>query len=88
MVPLLVMAALQVDSALLESQTFDEAVHLTAGYRYWLTGRFSMNREHPPLQKLLSALPLLLRHCVQLMQAVDQPLLLGLRQAIEARLLT
>jgi len=59
-VPLLVMAALQVDSALLESQTFDEAVHLTAGYRYWLTGRFSMNREHPPLQKLLSALPLLL----------------------------
>ena len=54
------MAALQVDSALLESQTFDEGVHLTAGYRYWLTGRFSMNREHPPLQKLLSALPLLL----------------------------
>lgn len=60
MVPLLVLAALQVDSALRESQTFDEALHLTAGYRYWLTGRFSMNREHPPLQKLLSALPLLL----------------------------
>ncbi len=42
-----------------ESQTFDEAVHLTAGYRYWKTGAFEMNREHPPLQKLLSAAALL-----------------------------
>lgn len=53
------MAALQITSILQESQTYDEAVHLTAGYRYWLTGHFQMNGEHPPLQKLLSALPLL-----------------------------
>jgi len=59
-VPLLLLAALQVSSALLESQTFDEGVHLVAGYRYWRTGDFSLNVEHPPLQKLLSAAPLLL----------------------------
>lgn len=54
-----VMALVQVSSVRQESQTFDESVHLAAGYRYWKTGAFEMNREHPPLQKLLSALPLL-----------------------------
>jgi len=39
--------------------TFDEAVHLTAGYSYWRTGDFRINRETPPLMKLLWALPLL-----------------------------
>lgn len=58
-VPILSMAALQVASIRLESQTFDEGVHLAAGYRYWRTGDFSLNAEHPPLQKLLSAAPLL-----------------------------
>lgn len=56
--PLLLMTTLQISSIVLESQTFDEAVHLTAGYRYWRTGHFNLNWEHPPLQKLLSALPL------------------------------
>lgn len=56
------MASLQITSILQESQTFDEAVHLTAGYRYWRTGHFNLNMEHPPLQKLLSAAPLLLVH--------------------------
>jgi len=42
------------------SQTFDEAVHLTAGYSYLATGDFRLNPEHPPLIKLLSALPLYL----------------------------
>lgn len=41
--------------------TFDEAVHLTAGYAYWTTGRFHLNREDPPLMKLLWALPVVLR---------------------------
>ena len=41
------------------SPTFDEAVHLTAGYSYWRTGDFRMNRETPPLMKLLWAVPLL-----------------------------
>ena len=54
------MLGLQVDSARRESATFDEAVHLAAGYRYWRTGSFKLNTEHPPLQKLLSAAPLLL----------------------------
>jgi hypothetical protein len=40
--------------------TFDEAVHLAAGYSYWTTGDFRMNREDPPLLKLLWALPLVL----------------------------
>ena len=40
------------------SPIFDEAVHLTAGYSYWRTGDFRINRETPPLMKLLWAIPL------------------------------
>lgn len=40
--------------------TFDEAAHLAAGYGYWTAGAFSLNPEHPPLLKLLWALPLVL----------------------------
>ena len=39
--------------------TFDEPVHLAAGYSYWAIGDFRMNREDPPLLKLLWAAPLL-----------------------------
>lgn len=53
------MAVLQFATARQESATFDEGVHLAAGYRYWRTGNYSLNVEHPPLQKLLSAAPLL-----------------------------
>jgi Dolichyl-phosphate-mannose-protein mannosyltransferase len=42
------------------SQTFDEAAHLAAGYSYWATGDFRLNTEHPPLLKLLWALPIYL----------------------------
>ena len=38
--------------------TFDEPVHLAAGYSYWATGSFRLNPEHPPLLKLLWAAPL------------------------------
>jgi hypothetical protein len=41
------------------SQTFDEAVHLGAGYSYWKTGDFRLNIETPPLSKLIASLPLL-----------------------------
>src|SRR5262245_25670893 len=41
------------------SATSDEAVHLASGYSYWLTRDFRMNPEHPPLAKLIAALPLL-----------------------------
>ncbi len=40
--------------------TFDEPVHLAAGYSYWATGSFKLNREDPPLLKLLWAAPLAL----------------------------
>jgi hypothetical protein len=42
------------------SQTFDEAVHLTGGYSYLATGDFRLNSEHPPLIKQLCALPVYL----------------------------
>jgi hypothetical protein len=54
------MAALQVSSSILENQTYDEGVHLSAGLTYLRTGDYRLNREHPPLGKMLSALPLLL----------------------------
>ncbi len=44
------------------SATSDERVHLAAGYSYWKTRDFRMNPEHPPLVKLLAALPLLPMH--------------------------
>lgn len=42
-----------------ESLTFDEADHIFAGYMMEKTGDFGLNPEHPPLVKLLAALPLL-----------------------------
>jgi Dolichyl-phosphate-mannose-protein mannosyltransferase len=46
-------------SARQESQTFDEPAHLYAGYSYWLHRDYGINPEHPPLVKLVAALPLL-----------------------------
>ena len=40
------------------SQTYDEAAHLAAGYSYLATGDFRLDSEHPPLIKELQALPL------------------------------
>ena len=42
-----------------ESQTWDEANHIFAGYRSWTHGDFGLNPEHPPLLKLLATAPLL-----------------------------
>jgi hypothetical protein len=44
------------------SQSHDEAVHLTAGYSYLATHEFRLNPEHPPLLKELAALPIYLRY--------------------------
>jgi len=41
------------------SLTWDEGDHLYAGFMSWATGDFGINPEHPPLVKLVSALPLL-----------------------------
>src|SRR5690348_15908761 len=59
-VALLAILALQlVFSIRRETQTWDEACHIFAGYSYWTRGDFAMNPEHPPLVKLLATLPLL-----------------------------
>lgn len=39
--------------------TFDEVVHLAAGYGSWVAGDFALNHEDPPLLKLWWALPML-----------------------------
>ena len=39
--------------------THDEVAHIAAGYAALTTGQYHLNREHPPLVKLLAALPLL-----------------------------
>ncbi|HTC62362.1 MAG TPA: phospholipid carrier-dependent glycosyltransferase [Candidatus Saccharimonadales bacterium] len=46
-------------SARHQSQTFDEGAHIFSGYRYWRNFDFGFNPEHPPLVKLIAALPLL-----------------------------
>lgn len=56
---LLIGTAAQVSSIRQESQTYDEAAHIVAGYSYWRTGDFRLNPEHPPLSKLISTLTLL-----------------------------
>jgi Dolichyl-phosphate-mannose-protein mannosyltransferase len=43
------------------SQTFDEGAHLAAGVSYWRTGDYRLNSEHPPLLKILWAIPVVLR---------------------------
>jgi 4-amino-4-deoxy-L-arabinose transferase-like glycosyltransferase len=45
-----------------DSATFDETAHLGAGVSYLETGDFRLNPEHPPLVKLLAAMPLVLLH--------------------------
>jgi hypothetical protein len=42
-----------------QSQTWDEGDHLYAGYRSLTHADFGLNPEHPPLAKMLAAVPLL-----------------------------
>ncbi|HEY7388350.1 MAG TPA: glycosyltransferase family 39 protein [Bryobacteraceae bacterium] len=51
--------ALELASAVQETQTWDEGIHISAGYAYLTRGDFRWNQEHPPLAKLVAALPLL-----------------------------
>jgi 4-amino-4-deoxy-L-arabinose transferase-like glycosyltransferase len=55
----LIFSFLTTTSSLEKSPTFDETVHLFAGYSYLKWGDFRTNPEHPPLAKILAALPLL-----------------------------
>src|SRR5580704_6680498 len=56
---LAILAAAQIGSALQESATNDEPVHLMAGYVYLTTGEYTMDLTHPPFVRILAALPLL-----------------------------
>ncbi len=53
-------AALAVTAAQKKSPTFDEPVHLTAGYSYWLTNDFRLDAENGIFQQRWAALPLLI----------------------------
>src|SRR5580704_5783816 len=48
-------------AALRESPTIDEVAHIGAGLSYLQKLDLRLNEEHPPLAKLLAALPLVLR---------------------------
>jgi dolichyl-phosphate-mannose--protein O-mannosyl transferase len=57
---LLILLALQlILSVRRESQTWDEANHIYAGYRSLTHADFGLNPEHPPLLKMLATVPLL-----------------------------
>lgn len=56
---LCVFAAQAAGEAYFWSATSDEVTHLTAGYTYLVTGDHRLNPQHPPLIKVLAALPLL-----------------------------
>src|SRR2546421_179544 len=51
--------ALALGDLLTASPTSDETAHLAAGYSYLVTHDYRLNPEHPPLVKMLAALPLL-----------------------------
>src|SRR5580765_122453 len=55
---LAIVGVLEVRSAMGETQTWDEGIHISAGYSYLAFGDYSWNVEHPPLVKMVSALPL------------------------------
>src|SRR5712664_83904 len=58
---LLLMAVLAGGAALRESVTVDEVSHIGAGVSYLQKLDLRMNPEHPPLPKVLAALPLVCR---------------------------
>jgi 4-amino-4-deoxy-L-arabinose transferase-like glycosyltransferase len=58
---LLMMAVLAGGAARHESVTVDEVAHVGAGVSYLQKLDYRMNEEHPPLAKVLAAIPLVLR---------------------------
>jgi 4-amino-4-deoxy-L-arabinose transferase-like glycosyltransferase len=58
---LILMAVLAGGAALRESVTVDEVAHIGAGLSYLQRLDLRLNEEHPPLPKVLAALPLVLR---------------------------
>ncbi|HEY4054619.1 MAG TPA: glycosyltransferase family 39 protein, partial [Terriglobales bacterium] len=58
---LLLMAVLAGGAALRESVTIDELAHIAAGVSYLQKLDMRMNEEHPPLAKVIAAIPLVIR---------------------------
>jgi len=58
---LILMAILAGGAALRESATVDEVAHIGAGVSYLQKLELRLNEEHPPLPKVLAAIPLVLR---------------------------
>src|SRR5919201_6670935 len=58
---LLLMAILAGGAAWRESVTIDEVAHVGAGVSYLQKLDYRMNEEHPPLAKVLAAIPLAIR---------------------------
>jgi len=58
---LALMALLADGAALRESVTFDEVAHIGAGREHLQKLDMRMNEEHPPLAKVLAAVPLVIR---------------------------
>ncbi|MEO0651164.1 MAG: glycosyltransferase family 39 protein, partial [Planctomycetota bacterium] len=56
----LLQLGLLLDGAWRVGPTFDEHYYVASGYSYLTEGEFALNREHPPLLKLLAGAPLLL----------------------------
>ena len=57
---LLILFAMLLSLQFNTSMTFDEPLHISAGYSKILTGDYRMNTEHPPLIQIMAGLPLLL----------------------------
>lgn len=47
------------------SATIDEVPHILAGYRHLQCGDFGINPEHPPLLKMIAAIPLMSQDLIQ-----------------------
>jgi hypothetical protein len=56
---LLVLFGLSYGAAQHDSGIMDEPPNLVAGHYLWKTGHYNIDREHPPLARLIEALPLL-----------------------------
>ena len=62
LIPILLLGALfglTYRAARHDSGIMDEPPNLVAGHHLWKTGRYDIDREHPPLARLIEALPLL-----------------------------
>ncbi len=57
---LAVFLALSAGASRDKSAIFDEPLHLYSGWRILTAGDFATNHEHPPLMKMLAAVPLLM----------------------------